>query len=216
VETIEKATLVKFGQYKHICQLRDEGLLYMNNLPYFRQIEDEELRGDKFDSVAEIRRGNSGVVTPKNEPEKPLVVTSWEIHWGPSQPEKINIFCMCAVRPSAVSFPINKSNFRFGTYALVLTNPQEFIDRISSRLRSQNISHKAGLVEYVGRSYVGKVGPFLKLKNFAYQSEWRLVCCNGPGKQRDDIRIGSIKDISIVVKNIEANDEIARVLGLQT
>ncbi|MFC1934776.1 hypothetical protein ACFLXZ_00470 [Chloroflexota bacterium] len=208
---VEKATLVKFSQYEHICQLRDEGILYMNNLPYFWQIEDEELRGDKLDSIAEIRRGNSGIAVPKNEPDKPVTITSWNSWRYPCQPEKTNIFCMCAVRPSVGSFPIDKKNFRFGDYALILTNSQEFIDRISSQLKAQNISHKANLVEYVSNNYVGEVGLFRKSKKFAYQSEWRLVCFDGPGKERD-FRIGDIKDICIIVKSSEVNQRLSVLL----
>jgi len=210
-QAIEKATLVKFGQYEHICQLRDQGLLYMNTLLYFRQIEDEELRGDKFEGVADVKRGNSGKVTPKNDPENQFIVSRWEIRRDLPQLEKINVFCMCAVRPSMGNFPVDKRNFRFGDYALILTNPQEFIDRISSQLESGNINHKANLVEYIS-NYAGEVGPFRKLKDFAYQSEWRLVCYNGPSKERDDIRIGSIKDICIVVKSNEVNQRLSILL----
>jgi hypothetical protein len=205
---VEKATLIKFGQYEHIYQLRDEGLLYMNNLPYFWQIEDERLRGDEFDGVAEVMRGSNGTATPKNEPEKPVKVTNWVIRVHPAQPEKINIFCMCAVRPSVGNFPVDKRNFRFGDYALILTNPQEFIDRISSQLKLQNIRHKADLVEYVSDDYRGEVGPFKKLRSFAYQSEWRLVCYGGTGKERI-FRIGDIKDICIVVECNEVNQKIS-------
>ncbi len=209
---VEKATLVKFGQYKHICQLRDEGLLYMNNLPYFWQIEDEKLRGDKFNGVDKVMRGSSGTVTPKNEPERPVKVTSWVIREHPAQPEKINIFCMCAVRPSIGSFPIDKRNFLFGDYALILKNPQEFIDRISSQLKLQNIRHKADLVEYVSDDYSGEVGPFKKLRRFAYQSEWRMVCYDGPGEERI-FRIGDIKDICILVKSNEVNQKMLGLLN---
>ncbi len=205
---VESPTLVKFGQYEHICQLREEGLLYMNNLPYFWQIEDKELRGDKFNSITEIRSGKTGIAVPKNEPDKPVTITNWNLRIYPVQPEKINVFCMCAVRPSAGSFPVDERNFRFGDYALILTKGQEFIERISSHLKSQKISHKANLVEYVCNNYTGKIGPFRKFINFAYQSEWRLVCCDGPGKERI-FRIGSIKDICIVVKSSEVNKRLS-------
>ena len=36
----EFGTLVKFGKQDHLLQLQDEGLLYLNNLPYFWEIED--------------------------------------------------------------------------------------------------------------------------------------------------------------------------------
>jgi len=53
----EAGTFIKFGQQKHFLQLQEEGLLYMNHLPYFWEIEDEELRGDPFDCIAEVARG---------------------------------------------------------------------------------------------------------------------------------------------------------------
>ena len=34
-----------------------DGILYMNNLPYFWGIENDELRGDPYDSVNEVERG---------------------------------------------------------------------------------------------------------------------------------------------------------------
>jgi hypothetical protein len=53
----EKAVLVKFGQHDHLLQLHQDGLLYMNNLPFFWEIEDQH-RGDNCDGVLKITRGN--------------------------------------------------------------------------------------------------------------------------------------------------------------
>ena len=206
---VEQATLIKFGKYEHICQFRDDGLLYLNNPPYFWGIEkDEELRGDPFDGVAEVWRGRNGTVTPADDTENPLKVKNWVLRTHPSHPERINIFCMCAVRPSVGRFPVDERNFRFGDYAIVFTNPQEFIDRISSNLKNQGVSHKAGLVEYVDDEHTGKLGPFRKLKRFYYQSEWRLVSYDGPGETRK-IWIGSIRDISIIIRSDEVNKKIS-------
>lgn len=210
---VEKATLVKFGRQEHLCRLRDEGLLYLNNLPYFWKTEDEELRGDKCDGVAKILRGNNGTVTPANDPGKPMRVTNWVVRVHPPQPEKINIFCMYAVRPSVGNYPVDERNFRFGDYALILTNPQEFIDRIASQLKSQEIPGKADLVTYVDDDYRGEMGPFRKLRRFAYQSEWRVVCYNGPGGDWR-LSIGGIADICMLVRSLEANKKISEVLTL--
>lgn len=203
----ERAALVKFGQHAHILQLREEGLLYMNNLPYFWGIEDEELRGDPFDSVDEIARGHKGKIALPDGTELPVEVTNWTLRMHPPESEKINIFCMYALRPSTGTFPVDERNFRFGDYALVVTNPQEFIDRIASHLKSQSIKGRADLVEYVDDEHTGAVGPFRKLKRFAYQSEWRLVCYDGPGEARN-ISIGSIRDISTIMLNNEINEKI--------
>jgi hypothetical protein len=53
----QPGTLIKFGKLEHLQQLQDKGLLYMNNLPYFWNIEDEELRGDPLDCAAQVLRG---------------------------------------------------------------------------------------------------------------------------------------------------------------
>ena len=48
---------------------------------------------------------------------------------------------------------------------------------------------------------------FRKLKKFAYQSEWRLVCYNGSVGPRK-IRIGDIRDISVILRSDQINKEI--------
>ena len=203
----EPGTLIKFGQQGHLLQLQDEGLLYLNHPRYFWEVEDEELRGDPFDCIAEVARGPKIGFTLTDGKEI-FMDGNWTLRMYPPEPEKINIFCMYALRPLIEgTFPIDERNFRFGGYALLLINRDEFMRRIESVLKSQRIRAQANLVEYVDDKYTGKLGPFKKLKRFAYQSEWRLVCCDGPGRPRE-IRIGSIRDISVIMRSDEANKMI--------
>jgi len=126
----------------------------------------------------------------------------------PPEHDKINIFCMYALRPQIEgSFPVDPRNFRLGEHALLLTKPSEFMHRVESALKSQRLFANADLVEYVDNKHTGKLGPFRKLMKFAYQSEWRLVCYNGPGGPRE-IKIGSIKDISVIMRSNEVNTKI--------
>ena len=93
----------------------------------------------------------------------------------PSEPEKINIFCMYALRPLIEgTFPVNKKNKRFGDYALILMNRGEFIQRLESSLKSQRIVGDAGLVEYVNDEHAGKLGP-LKIRGKLLRNTDRLV-----------------------------------------
>jgi len=196
-------TLIKFGREADLLQLRDEGLLYMNKLPYFWDIEDEELRGDPFDCVAEVTRGPK--VTMRQPDGTDLVIGgNWVLRMHPPAPEKINIFSMYALRPVIGNFPIDERNFRFGKHALVMLNPQEFMTRIEATLKTSEIEAKGDLVEYVDDDHIGKLGPFKKLRKFAYQSEWRLVCMGGSGGPRK-IQIGSIRDISALIRCDEIN-----------
>ncbi len=58
----------------------------------------------------------------------------------PTEPEKINIFCMYALRPLIEgSFPVNERNQRFGDHALILMDRDEFQQRLESTLKSQKI-----------------------------------------------------------------------------
>jgi hypothetical protein len=203
----EPGTLIKFGQQDHLLLLQDEGLLYMNHLRYFWGIEDGELRGDPFDCNARIERGPRMGITLEDGREV-FMEGAWTLGTHPSEPEKINIFCMYALRPlTEGTFPIDERNFRFGENALVLINRDEFMLRIESVLKSQRIKAQAGLVEYVDDCYRGELGPFRKLRKFAYQSEWRLVCLDGPGRPRE-IQIGSIRDISVIIRSDQVNKEI--------
>ena len=189
------------------CNFKDEGLLYLNHPRYFWEVEDEELRGDPFDCIAEVARGPKIGFTLTDGKEI-FMEGNWTLRMYPPEPEKINIFCMYALRPLIEgTFPIDERNFRFGGYALLLINRDEFMRRIESVLKSQRIRAQANLVEYVDDKYTGKLGPFRKLKRFAYQSEWRLVSCDGPGRPRE-IRIGSIRDISVIMRSDEANKMI--------
>jgi len=180
----EPGTLIKFGQQEHLLyllQLQDEGLLYMNHLPYFWEIEDEELRGDPFDCIAEVERGPKIGFTLSDGKEL-FMEGNWTLRMHPPEPQRINIFCMYALRPLVEgTFSVDERNFRFGEHALVLINRDEFMRRLESMLKPQRIIAKADLVEYVDDEYTGKLGPFRKLGRFTYQFEWRLVCLDGLG-----------------------------------
>lgn len=195
--------LIKFGSYEHLKQLQDEGLLYMNNLPYFWKIEDGELRGDHLDGVSRIEQGHKVTIG-----RDVVIGGKWIMRMPPPKPEKINIFSMYALQPYITkSFPVDSRNFRFGEHALVLIKNDEFLRRIEFYLNSQKISFETDLVKYVNNNHTGELGQFRKLENFSYQFEWRLVCFDGPGEPRQ-IRIGCIKDISVIIRSDEINKEI--------
>lgn len=182
----------------------------MNNLPYFWNIEDNELRGDPNDSVSEIVRGKkiSFSIQDEGANNKHFVLNGkFTLRFHPANAENINLFCMYAMRPAFGSYPIPEKNFRFGDFALVFLEPQTFVDRIELFINKNKILGKADLVEYVDDNHIGKVGPFRKSKSFKYQSEWRLVCIDGPDREMI-LQIGNLKKISTIVKAEEINDLI--------
>lgn len=205
-----KSCLIKFGKPEHILSLKETGLLYMNNLPYFRKIEDEELRGDLNEGVDELAHGTKGHVVihgDANTPDRKISVSDFSLRIGPDEPEKINLFCMYALRPDSETFQIDERNYRFGDCALVVLDSNAFMDRLRASLRNNKTEGKADLVEYIDNRHTGSVGPFWKIHKFNYQSEWRLVCSNGPGKERT-LTIGPLEDISVIIECSKLHDEI--------
>jgi hypothetical protein len=202
----ELGTLIKFGQHEHLQQLQDTGLLYLNTPQYFWDVEDGELRGDPFDCIVTVARGPRVQFTL--EGQEIVAEGEWILRMFPPELGKINIFCMYALRPlTPGTFPIDERNFLFGDHALLLLNRDEFMRRMGIALESQKIRANADLVEYVDDKYTGEIGPFRKLKRFAYQSEWRLVCSHGTGGPRE-ISIGSIQDISVIMPSDQVNKMI--------
>lgn len=205
----EPGTLIKFGEKDHLRQLQGEGLLYLNHLQHFWETEDEELRGDPFDCIAKVARGQK-IGLALSDGKEVFVDGNWTLGMNPPEPDKINIFCMYALRPLIErTFPVDERNFRFGKHALVLINRDKFMHRVESCLQSTGIRFKADLVKYVNDEHTGKIGPFRKFKKFRYQSEWRLVCYDGPGKPRE-IRIDSLQDISLIIQSNKVNEELGR------
>ena len=92
----EPGTLIKFGRSEHLLQLQNEELLYMNHLPYFWEVEDED-RGDPVDCIAEVARGPKiGFTLPDGK--QIFMEGEWTLRMHPPEHENINIFCMYALR----------------------------------------------------------------------------------------------------------------------
>ena len=199
-------SLIKFGSEKNIIELRDKGLIYMKNLPYFWKIENDELRKDPCDGVDTIDNGINGVLLFQNT-NRPVCIQKWNLKLLPNDSDKINIFCMFALRTEPINYPIDDRNVKFGNFALIITDPAEFIQRVHSHLCLNHVKHEADLVKYLEFNHKGEVGLFKKKNSFSYQSEWRLVCYNGPGNERR-IEIGSLSDIADIVPSCEINDRI--------
>ena len=206
----EPATLVKFGQLEHLQQLQTEGLLYMSPLSCFWKIEDEELRGDPADGIAGLHRGDRGEARFVEYPDVVLTLNSWTLRIPPLDADEINVYCMYALRPLHGSYPVESGNRRFGGHALVLIEPQRFVDTVHGVLEEEGIRHCAGLVEYYDEEFHGEVGPFRKSSRLGYQSEWRLVCYGGSGNVRK-VAVGSLADYSVILPFDEVNKQVSYV-----
>lgn len=204
--------LIKFGDAKHIRQLQEDGLMWFNTLEYYQSIEDENLRGDQYEGTHSVHQAPEVQVTIGPASNTHTIDSSTGltdiVTINMDEGVRTNVYCMTAISDKTFG-PIDPSNFRFGDSFLALTNGVQFIERVKSAIQKNALDFRHRLVEYVDRStYSGEMGPFRKFNQFSYQSEYRFVLDPKFGKPYQ-LRIGSIKDISIVGQASEINDVLS-------
>lgn len=196
--------LIKIGKEKYMNELYDHGVIFMNNIDYFRRYEDNELRGDKEEGIKGIEQAA----------DIKLIHNGKLIAHGGSGQLKFhyydnngNIYSLMAITSleDPDSFQIDGKNKRFGDYFVVITEVKDFIDRIEDKLKG--LKYEYGLVKYYdSKKYSGPLDVFCKPDNFEYQREFRFfVKRNKTGPLK--LKIGSIKDISYIF-NVDKLDKI--------
>ncbi len=205
--------LIKFGAAAHLRELCLQGRLFMNALNYFRQLNDDPARGD----------GDEGLMycyQPSRTAVEVRAKGTWQRVGGIVGPIKCregngtngNLFCMFALRAShAVAFAearrplIDERNRAFGDSAVVITDVDEFLRRVTVATEREGLRLYARPVNYVNQhSYHGPMGFFRKFSDYSYQSEFRLLVkpgCTGPRS----LELGSIEDIAVMVASESIN-----------
>lgn len=182
---------------KFIDSLQNRGHIYCNTVEYFRKIEDGNKRGDKYDSYDYLIQGNSLKLKLKGS----TIATSNQARlFLHNTKKKGNIYCFSRVKFKGKGkikvFDMSPEFVKMGKYALLITNPDEFISRIESALKKLNLTYKFSLVSYYDEStYHGGLGPFSKRNCFSWQNEVRLWIDNN-NEEPFEFFIGNISDIS--------------------
>ncbi len=205
-----------------------KGLLYMNSVDFFSNLEDEEhvaLRRDEIEKTYAVfkscRKGNIvhelAVQTSSGE----LVLKEGtEITLDLPNPKNIMLYCFGSLADGPDHLIPGEKNgevwlddkFKnFGDHVLLITNPLEFSKRLNAAIKSHNHLYSSeffeggyGQVDYVDMSdHVGQIGLFRKDLKYAWQREFRI--CFGAEKEalNDngalELRIGDISDITNIV-----------------
>ncbi|MGI4020618.1 MAG: hypothetical protein ACRYFA_03870 [Janthinobacterium lividum] len=195
--------LIKFSKYHHIVALRDEGHLHCETLNYFSKLEDNSVRGDKFETISEMRYMENFIVKFKNvgAPD-----SDYRIFKGingnifNSEENMSNIFCLYSLRFKSENlkqqYVIPEECKGIADSYLVITDPKEFLIRIQSTLEKLKLNGRYGFVAYKDFSkFTGKKTYFEKDIHFSPQNEFRILIDNISSSVLD-IKIGSIADIS--------------------
>ncbi len=193
---------VKIGQFKHINDLREKGILYLNTIQFFREAELNSEQKDIYEGIEEIRQLISIKIQFEDKSIFILNKSSGDIVGGQfrvsNESLSGNLFCLTAITNKFVE----KNNFlhpklkEFGDSILVIYDPIKFLDRLDSSLAKAKYKNDYKLVSYYNeKEYEGSLNIFCKRNQLEYQSEWRLFVdakVNEPFK----LEIGNLSDIS--------------------
>ncbi len=203
--------LIKFQCEDKIKYLQ-KGTVYMKSLEYYRQKEIEtgdDTVGDLFEAMIHVKDGYA-IIPEMGICEKlsdDLLKTSFSDSF---------VFCMFSTLPEIKSFQYSQEQkekmIGFGNTALIITNRDEFIRRVSVAVLRDQLDGCHGFVRYAdekvdsaeywisllrnGMSY----SAFWKRKRYAYQQEYRFLI-KPPVTKNDfyELNIGNIEDISIIL-----------------
>ncbi len=170
------------------------GHLYMNPLEYFARLEGDAPRSDPNEGAHYAEQISKLSVQDERGNFVPIGGIINPIVSRPKEPSGINVFCLY-VLSSPDGFPIDQNNFDFGESCVVLTDGQEFLNRVRNSPLPKGRKLHCDRVEYVERTtYDGPLGPFRKFDDHKYQQEFRLAVSGGDGSVFE-LEIGDIRDI---------------------
>lgn len=191
--------LLKLGERDHMEQFR-RGSLYMNPLSYFRSLEADSARGDRYEGTTHIFQPED-VIMKLSVPGFGEIVIDVKDLAGPTtlathREQCCNIFCMHAIT-EPINGPIFPSEHQwFGDSMVLVLNTQDFLDRVEGAAKARRLSGAGKLVEYFDpNSYTGPLNRFRKSREFAHQREYRIAL-NGAGTDTLRLDIGDITDIT--------------------
>ena len=202
--------MFRFARSDYIEQF-SQGLLYMNPLKYFCEKETHSVRRDCHEGTSHLRQGDGAILKIKMIPEvakafnvpgdgqfKAIANIRGPIRFQPDALQSVNVFCMYALRESAAGTLVDARNLGFGDSFALLKDFDEFMKRVKAAVSGTEQELGYTLVEYIDEtSHEGPVGPFKKLSDFSYQSEFRIGLFPGTGAPFK-LQVGDLSDIVII------------------
>lgn len=188
--------LIKIGKEEHILSLWKQGIVYMNPLSYFKNLETTgDGRADSDEGAHSIAQTSRMLIGEMEiDIPTPIAFSASNINNG-------YIFCMMGVDDIEDLKIVLADNLEaMGGAFIIIYNPEEFVKRCFNVMRAHNINLRWGRVRYYDKSEGSfLLDPWLKNKEFARQSEFRLYFSMVETKAKI-LQIGSIEDISVAFR----------------
>jgi hypothetical protein len=194
-----------------------DGSLHMGRLSSYKKIEDgiENNRADKFEGPSSWYQ--SGRITMK------LIYKGKEISVegleGPVVGQDLkydsySVFCLYSIILEKQEYiddeinglfeeiKIDSGVFNLGQYPVVITQPGDFIERVSAAMPSHGVDPRRGSIKYFDEAtyhgnFDGEHGIYSKRSSFAHQKEYRFSFLNDQGSEPYKMKVGNIRDIAV-------------------
>lgn len=210
----EPFMLIKFGSYEHMKDLVEKGIIYLNNIEYYKKIEDIEI-ADDWENINSVKQTESISLYNYEKQEWEIIASNTQVRFN-NEPFG-NVFCMYGLsinhfqeKPFFHIVPINITG-KFGDTTVLIRYPREFINRINYQpIKLGRPSCESRFVKYYDEKELdGDINVFYKRNIYSPQSEYRLFVENTENEPLI-ISIGSIEDIARIINNVQM---IKYVLG---
>ena len=168
---------LKFGKEENIFDLFENGTIYMNTIEYFQKVEDEELRGDKYEGVSRVINSFPGTFKIHGIENEFNYV---KVHIKESYKEVLgNIYSLYAISskgfPNPLDFKFDERNLRFGTHGVMIKDLPLYFNKMENEFKRNNLKFSHGFVDYYDKEEVSReITLFEKPLEFEQQKEFRF------------------------------------------
>ena len=199
--------LIKFGQEEHLNAFVQFGSIYFNNFEFFQKIEDNHLKGDKYEGTELIIRPEEILKIRIDERQFEPILNGNPIRLNTSNSNEYftHLACYCIIESKAIMIDGIERVYHpkmsdLGDYFVFIHNTVGFFNRIKEKIKKDSLITRCKFekVQYVDiGSFSGEFGHFRKFKEYEYQNEARLAICNNSSTEPFIIKIGSLEDFVI-------------------
>ncbi|OAD92726.1 hypothetical protein A7A78_02110 [Aequorivita soesokkakensis] len=194
---------LKFGSEKNMTDFIENGTVYFNTIDYFQRLEEQGLRGDKYEGTTKITNYHEyeylkvTITIPETGKQIPINPTKFHLREFLSD-IKGNLYSIYCIRPKDIigveDFKVDKRVREFGTHFVLIKDVGKFINKVCDELEKIKMDFSTRQVEYYEKDKInGDITLFHKMKEFEYQNEFRIVLYNEKMEPKV-IKIGSLKD----------------------
>jgi len=216
--------LIKFGEQDHMDRLINQGEVFLNHVGYFTKLENDQERGDVNEGVTRLWPLSNGTMSIKDENgvlKQVATFTSGTARERSQNLENANLFCLFHLRVAInqdlqlADLISEKSWTGFGDTAVIINEPNEFLNRLTTAAKSKGFEVTKNFITYKDLSnHNGLLDPFIKDEQYSHQQEFRVLLSKTPAKTTPEsitLELGDLSDICMTLDSKAIKKSVIRV-----